>query len=49
MVNFMQFIAQELREYMARLGVRTVDELVGRTDLSRGVRTFPLAGPLRWI
>jgi glutamate synthase (ferredoxin) len=34
-VNFMMFIAQELREYMARLGVRTVDELVGRTDLIR--------------
>ncbi|MBQ2211488.1 MAG: glutamate synthase subunit alpha, partial [Ruminococcus sp.] len=32
-INFMHFIAQELREYMARLGVRTVDELVGRTDL----------------
>ncbi|MDE6939830.1 MAG: glutamate synthase subunit alpha, partial [Lachnospiraceae bacterium] len=32
-MNFMRFIAQELREYMAKLGVRTVDELVGRTDL----------------
>ena len=32
-VNFMRFIAQELREYMAKLGVRTVDELVGRADL----------------
>ena len=32
-MNFMGFMAQELREYMARLGVRTVDELVGRTDL----------------
>ena len=32
-MNFMRFVAQELREYMARLGVRTVDELVGRTDL----------------
>ena len=32
-INFMRFIAQELREYMAKLGVRTVDELVGRTDL----------------
>lgn len=31
--NFMRFIAQELREYMAKLGVRTVTELVGRTDL----------------
>ncbi|MDD4369544.1 MAG: glutamate synthase large subunit [Anaerostipes sp.] len=32
-VNFMKFIAQELREYMAKLGVATIDELVGRTDL----------------
>ena len=32
-VNFMRFIAQELREHMAKLGVRTVGELVGRTDL----------------
>ena len=30
--NFMRFIAEELREYMAKLGVRTVDELVGRSD-----------------
>ena len=29
----MHFVAQELREYMAKLGVRTVDELIGRTDL----------------
>ena len=34
-MNFMLFIAQELREYMAKLSVRTVDELVGRTDLLR--------------
>ena len=34
-INFMRFIAEEMREYMARLGVRTVDELVGRTDLLR--------------
>ncbi len=33
--NFMRFIAEELREIMASLGVRTVDELVGRTDLLR--------------
>ncbi len=31
--NFMMFIAEELREYMSKLGVRTVDELVGRSDL----------------
>lgn len=33
--NFMRFIAEELREIMASLGIRTVDELVGRTDLLR--------------
>ncbi len=32
-MNFMRFVAQELREIMAKLGIRTVDELVGRTDL----------------
>jgi glutamate synthase (ferredoxin) len=31
-VNFMRFIAQEMREYMAALGFRTVNEMVGRTD-----------------
>ena len=34
-INFMYFVAQELREYMAKLGIRTVDELVGRSDLLR--------------
>nr|WP_308628629.1 glutamate synthase large subunit [uncultured Eisenbergiella sp.] len=32
-IHFMRFIAEELREYMAKLGVCSVDELVGRTDL----------------
>ena len=32
-MNFMTYIAEELREIMATLGVRTVEELVGRTDL----------------
>ncbi|MBP5655081.1 MAG: glutamate synthase large subunit [Clostridiales bacterium] len=32
-VNFMTFIASQLREIMADLGIRTVDELVGRSDL----------------
>ena len=31
--NFMRFIAEELREYMAKLGIRSVEELCGRTDL----------------
>ena len=34
-MNFMRFIARQFREIMATLGVRTVDELVGRTDLLR--------------
>ena len=31
-VNFMRFIAQDLREIMSRLGFRTVNEMVGRVD-----------------
>ncbi|MFP4057518.1 MAG: glutamate synthase large subunit [Candidatus Brocadiia bacterium] len=31
--NFCRFIAAQLREHMARLGFRTVDEMVGRSDL----------------
>jgi glutamate synthase domain-containing protein 2/glutamate synthase domain-containing protein 1/glutamate synthase domain-containing protein 3 len=31
-VNFMRFVAQEMREYMAKLGFRTVNEMVGRSD-----------------
>ena len=32
-VNFMKFIAQEVREIMAELGFRTLNEMVGRTDV----------------
>jgi glutamate synthase (ferredoxin) len=31
-VNFMRFIAQEMREHMAKLGFRTINEMVGRAD-----------------
>jgi glutamate synthase (ferredoxin) len=31
-VNFMRFIAEDLRSIMAELGFRTIDEMVGRTD-----------------
>ena len=31
-VNFMRFVAQELREIMAQLGFRTLNEMIGRTD-----------------
>ena len=34
-VNYMRFMAQELREYMAKLGFRTVNEMVGRSDMLR--------------
>ncbi len=33
--NFMRFIAQEARELMAELGFRTVNEMIGRTDVLR--------------
>ncbi|TEB11462.1 glutamate synthase large subunit [Pelotomaculum propionicicum] len=32
-VNFMRFIAREMREIMAELGFRTVNEMIGRTDV----------------
>ncbi len=32
-VNFMEFIAEEVREYLAELGFRTLDEAIGRSDL----------------
>jgi glutamate synthase (NADPH) large chain len=32
-VNFMTFVAQEVREIMAQLGFRTIEEMVGRTDV----------------
>jgi len=32
-VHFMMFIAEELREIMAELGFRTLDEMIGRVDL----------------
>jgi glutamate synthase domain-containing protein 2/glutamate synthase domain-containing protein 1/glutamate synthase domain-containing protein 3 len=32
LVNFMKFIAQDVREYMAKLGFRTIDEMIGRAD-----------------
>jgi glutamate synthase (ferredoxin) len=32
-VNFFRFVAQEVRELMARLGFRTIEEMIGRSDL----------------
>jgi len=43
-INFMKFAAEELREYMAKLGIATVDELVGRNDLLKkkdGIEGIP--------
>lgn len=31
-VNFMRFVAEELREHMAKLGFRSINEMVGRVD-----------------
>ena len=38
--NFMRFLAQGVREYMAKLGIRKLDHLVGRTDLLASSRTI---------
>jgi glutamate synthase (ferredoxin) len=42
-VNFMRFIAQELREIMARLGFRKLEDMVGRTD-----KLFPWKAIEHW-
>jgi glutamate synthase (ferredoxin) len=50
--NFMRFIAMELREYMAALGVKKLDQLVGRTDLLKvksGLTTRQQRVDLRFI
>ena len=44
-VNFMTFVAEELREIMASLGFRTVDEMVGRADC---ITQVPVAGEANW-
>ncbi|MEY3368232.1 MAG: glutamate synthase large subunit [Bacteroidota bacterium] len=38
-INFFTFLAEDLREIMASLGIRTVNDLIGRTDL---LETKPL-------
>lgn len=46
-VNFMRFIAQEMREYMAQLGFRTVNEMVGhieKLEMQRAVRHWKAKG-----
>jgi glutamate synthase (NADPH) large chain len=46
-VNFFEFIAEEVREYLAALGFRTLDEVIGRADLlstERAVGHWKAAG-----
>jgi glutamate synthase (NADPH) large chain len=46
-VNFFEFIAEEVREYLAALGCRTLDEAVGRAELldtARAVTHWKAAG-----
>ncbi|HEF3570507.1 TPA: glutamate synthase large subunit [Campylobacter upsaliensis] len=45
-ISFMHFIAQELREYMARLGFKNVDEMIGRVDKLRQKETSTKANKL---
>jgi glutamate synthase (ferredoxin) len=46
-VNFMKFVAEEMREIMAELGFRTVNEMIGRTDkleMSRAITHWKAKG-----
>ncbi len=38
-INFMKFIARDMREYMAQLGFRTIDEMIGRVDKLKAAQT----------
>ncbi|KAG0767350.1 hypothetical protein G6F62_003329 [Rhizopus arrhizus] len=45
-INFFYYVAEEMRSYMAKLGFRTIDEMVGRADLlkvNESLRTFKTA------
>jgi len=48
LVNFFSHVAQEVREYLAYLGARTLDEIIGRTDLLKQIERpeAPRAGTL---
>ena len=48
-INYLFMVAEELRELMAKLGLRTVNEMVGRCDLLAGRRRRPpLEGRRAW-
>jgi len=44
-VNFFEFIAEEVREYLARLGFRTLEEIIGRADLLDTVEAVDTGRP----
>ncbi len=48
LINYFRMVAEEVREYMARLGFQSVDEMVGRTDMlvPRELSDFPKASGL---
>lgn len=46
--NFMNFVAHEVREWMAKLGIRTINELVGRSDYLR-MKELPRGGKVSTI
>ena len=39
-INFFRFIAEEVREYMAQLGFRTIDQMIGRVDCLKAGRAL---------
>ncbi len=42
-INFFRFLAEEVREHLARLGFRTMDEIIGRADLLHASRSLDTA------
>lgn len=46
LVNYFHFVAEEVRAGLAALGLRSLDQLIGRADLLRQVRALGLQGKL---
>ena len=49
LINLMRFLAEDLREIMARLGFRTVTEMIGRVDSSKWPPPWTTGRPAAWI
>jgi glutamate synthase (NADPH/NADH) large chain len=48
-VNYFFFVAEEVRQIMAQLGIRKFDDMIGRSDLLDAARASRTGRPAAWI